>query len=189
MEVIEAEPVDEESLQEEIARYKRLLGLCVLAIWILLAYVRWIVALLERTCIHWKQQAHFWESMFRRAKEKAAATEAALRQRIAALEAELRRWDPRERGRSTETTYPGAAERPRGQRKRGHARGQPPPPRRDHSHLPVVEETLDVPAEQRCCATCGEPYTEFPGTDDGEILEIDVRAYRRRYRRRRYRRG
>jgi transposase len=30
-------------------------------------------------------------------------------------------------------------------------------------------------------------FAPFPGTDDGEILEIDVRAYRRVYRRRRYR--
>jgi transposase len=31
------------------------------------------------------------------------------------------------------------------------------------------------------------PFAPFPGTEEGEILELDVRAYRRVYRRRRYR--
>ena len=45
-----------------------------------------------------------------------------------------------------------------------------------------------LPQEQRRCPNCHRPYADFPGTDDGEIIEIDVRAYRRHYRRHRYRR-
>ena len=38
------------------------------------------------------------------------------------------------------------------------------------------------------CPVCGEPLSPFPGTDDCEVLEVEVRAYRRLIRRRRYRR-
>jgi transposase len=51
----------------------------------------------------------------------------------------------------------------------------------------VVEHVLDLPAEQRRCSCCGRPFEPFPGTEDSEVLEVEVRAYRRRYRRRRYR--
>jgi transposase len=45
-----------------------------------------------------------------------------------------------------------------------------------------------LPNSQQCCSCCGEPLAEIPGSADGDILEIDVRAHRRRYHRRRYRR-
>jgi transposase len=53
--------------------------------------------------------------------------------------------------------------------------------------LPVQEEVVTLPEGQRSCARCGQPFAALEATDDGEILEIDVRAYRRRYRRQRYR--
>ena len=69
----------------------------------------------------------------------------------------------------------------------GQQRGRPSPPRRDYSHLPVVLQELELPADQQQCTQCGHPFTSFPGTADSELLEIEVRAYRRRYRRHRYR--
>jgi transposase len=82
------------------------------------------------------------------------------------------------------TTTTSTPKRPRGQQ-----RGRPSPPRRCYDHLPSVEEVLDIPPAQQRCPGCGEPWLPFPGTEDAELLEIDVRAYRRVYRRRRYRSG
>jgi transposase len=76
---------------------------------------------------------------------------------------------------------------PQPPRPRGQQRGRPSPPRRDHSHLPVVIHELQLPADQQQCPHCGQPFVPFPGTADSELLEIEVRAYRRRYRRYRYR--
>jgi transposase len=45
-----------------------------------------------------------------------------------------------------------------------------------------------LPKDQQCCADCGQPFEDIPGTAAGDILEIDVRAHRRRYHRQRYRR-
>jgi transposase len=82
------------------------------------------------------------------------------------------------------TTATTPAKRPRGQQP-----GRPGPTRRCYDHLPAVEETVTIPAEEQHCPACGQSWLPFPGTEDAELLEIDVRAYRRVYRRRRYRPG
>jgi len=53
--------------------------------------------------------------------------------------------------------------------------------------LPATEELLALPLDQQCCAACGQPFADFPGTDDSTLLEIAVKAHRRVIRRRRYR--
>ena len=69
----------------------------------------------------------------------------------------------------------------------GQQRGGPSPKRRDYSHLPAVVEDKVLPPDQCHCSRCGQPFADFPGTEDSTILEIDVRAHRRVIRRRRYR--
>ena len=53
------------------------------------------------------------------------------------------------------------------------------------AHLPQRIETVGLDSPQ--CPACGEALNEFPGTEDSEVLEIEVKAYRRLIRRRRYR--
>ncbi len=47
----------------------------------------------------------------------------------------------------------------------------------------------DLAEADKRCPCCGEPLLPFPGTEDSEVLEIEVRAYRRRIHRKRYRPG
>jgi transposase len=72
-------------------------------------------------------------------------------------------------------------------KKRGAEPGHAGHPRRDYSHLPVAEECISLPEASGMCPTCGKPVAWMGTTEDSELLEIDVRAYRRRIRRRRYR--
>lgn len=75
-------------------------------------------------------------------------------------------------------------------RKRGHQRGRPSPKRRDQSHLAVHEELYDLADSQRFCATCGLPFIEMPDTEDSSLIETqEVRGYRRRIRRKKYKPG
>ena len=92
-------------------------------------------------------------------------------------------------GRKAETpaTVDGPDRPTRSPRPRGQRRGKPGPKRRDYSHLPAVEQVVELPAEQQRCAGCGAPFVAFPGTDNTTILEVEVRAHRRVYRRRRCR--
>ena len=96
--------------------------------------------------------------------------------------------------RKTETsaaTAPAASDAPHAdpppRQPRGQQRGGPSPKRRDYSHLPAVVEDKVLPPDQCHCSRCGQPFADFPGTEDSTILEIDVRAHRRVIRRRRYR--
>ena len=72
-------------------------------------------------------------------------------------------------------------------KERGAQRGHVGQGRRDYSHLPVEEEFVSLPEESLACSICGKPATRMSATEDSEVLEIDVRAHRRRIQRRRYR--
>lgn len=144
---------------------------------------------LEQEFEPWRQAAYY-KAMHQRALQR----ETQLQAEVQRLEALLRLREQQLFGRKSETgaaTAPTAPEptpadatprRPRGQQP-----GRPGPKRRDHSHLPAVVEEHRLPPEQSGCTKCGQPFAEFPGTEDAEILEIDVRAHRRVIRRHRYR--
>jgi transposase len=143
---------------------------------------------LEREFEPWRQAA-YWRAMHRRALERQTQLQA----EVARLQALLRMPEQQLFGRKTETaaaTEPAtpppnpAAPSPR---PRGQQCGRPGPKRRDYSHLPAEPEDCRLPPEQCRCARCGQPFADFPGTEDSIILEIDVRAHRRVIRRRRYR--
>ena len=143
---------------------------------------------LEQEFEPWRQAA-YWKAMHRRALER----EAQLQAEIQRLEALVRLREQQLFGRKTETSAATAsaasdashADSPPRQ-PRGQQRGQPSPRRRDYSHLPDVVEDKVLPPDQCRCARCGQPFADFPGTEDSTILEIDVRAHRRVIRRRRY---
>ena len=69
-------------------------------------------------------------------------------------------------------------------RPRGQQRGRPGPKRRDYSHLPAVVEDHELLPERCRCSQCGQPFMDFPGTEDSIVLEVEVRAHRRVIRRR-----
>ena len=132
------------------------------------------------------RQASYWRKQHERARDR----EGRLKERIKHLEAQARLLNQKIFGKSSESKTgtesakqpdPAVSKRPRGQQP-----GQPNPPKRKHNQLPVVEEILDLPDEQRHCSCCGLPFAEFPGTEDSEILEVDVKAHRRLIRRKRY---
>jgi transposase len=118
---------------------------------------------------------------------------------IEQLQAEVKQLKSRQFGRRTEKSSRGSTDRsntlpgeedatPPPVRKRGRQPGQKAPERRGYEYLPVVEELIVLPAEQCVCEKCGAPRIA-QGTEDSEQIEIDVKAYRRRFRRQRYRRG
>jgi transposase len=155
---------------------------------------------LVREILELRQRANYWESCFRRVKEREEALqqqakerEEALQQQIQQLQAEIRDLHQRFTGGGSKTSRtknnlatppadPSKLKRPRGQQP-----GNPGPRRRDHEHLPLVPEIIELPQDQRVCRCCGKPFATMEQTDDGDILEIEVRAYRRRYQRQRYR--
>ena len=72
-------------------------------------------------------------------------------------------------------------------RKRGGQKGGAGHGRRDYSHLPEEEEFVEVSPDERICSRCGKPLAEMSDTEDSEQIEIEVRVYRHKMRRKRYR--
>ncbi len=133
----------------------------------------------------WRRIA-YWQAMHARAVER----EDRHKERIRELEAQIRLLNRKVFGKSSEAkSGPEAAApvRPAGpKRPRGQQPGRPIPPKRSHGRLPAVEEVRDLPEGERLCGCCGLPFAEFPGTEDSEILEVEVKAHRRVVRRKRY---
>src|SRR4051812_10891417 len=127
----------------------------------------------------WRQAA-YWKAQHRRALER----EAQLKAEVARLQALLRLREQQLFGRKAETasaTQPAAPLAtpidPPPRRLRGQQPGKPGPKRRDYSHLPAVVEDHRLAPEQCRCSRCGQPFDDFPGTEDSILLEIDVRAH------------
>jgi transposase len=147
---------------------------------------------LRRENAELRQQVGYWKAMHARAVQRAEPLEAELEQ----LRGENRKLQDQLFGRTSET----ASSQDRSNRldgeedpapsaplKRGQRNDRPGPTRRDYSHLPVVEELRELPAEQRVCPQCGAALAPS-NTEDSEQLEVEVRADRRHIRRRRYQR-
>jgi transposase len=148
---------------------------------------------LERENLELRQQVGYWKSRHRDALVRVAALE----QKVEQLEGEKRQLQADLFGRRSETQAGNDrsndlddpqddSQKPK--RNRGQQPGNPGPKRRDYSHLPGREQFVELPPEQSVCPCCGLPLLPLSDTEDAEQIEIEVSAYRRVIRRRRYRR-
>jgi transposase len=149
---------------------------------------------LERDNLELRQQAGYWKSRHRDALDRVSALE----QKVEQLEGEKRQLQADLFGRRSEV-QPGTdrsndledprddSQRPK--RGRGQQPGNPGPKRRDYSHLPAREITIELTPERSVCPCCGLPLLPLSDTEDAEQIEIEVSAYRRVIHRRRYRRA
>jgi transposase len=148
---------------------------------------------LERENLELRQQVGYWKHCHRAALGRVAALE----QKVEQLEGEKRQLQADLFGRRSETQRvtdrsndldDPQADFQKTKRNRGQQPGNPGPKRRDYSHLPVHETVVELPSEQCVCPCCGLPLLGLSATEDSEQIEIEVSAYRRVIRRRRYRR-
>jgi transposase len=120
--------------------------------------------------------------------ESAAQREQTLQRELEYARGRIRDLEQRLFGRKSERQWVIDNQQPRsaaGLRRRGQQRGAPGHGRRPATDLPIYEEIVAMASP--CCPKCGKALAEFPGTEDSEVLEIQVKAYRRGIRRRRYR--
>jgi transposase len=155
------------------------------------AQLRAEVDTLRRDNLELRQQAGYWKRMHARALERLTAVQQEnehLRGEVARLNAQLFGQKSEKQTRKDRSNHldglddeddedPQAkpAQRPR--------KG---PKRRDYSHLPAREQAVELPEAEQVCPRCGQPWRERGDTEDSEQIEIEVQAYRRVIRRRRY---
>ncbi|MDI6773541.1 MAG: IS66 family transposase [bacterium] len=130
-------------------------------------------------------EAVYWRVMHGRA----VAREGQLKVEIVDLKAKLRQRERELFGRKSEQSK-GKNQSQEGeaaQRRRGQQRGSRGHGRRRHVELPAVEESYDLDPAQRRCPRCQRAFEALAGSEDSEVVEVEVRAYRRVIRRQRYR--
>jgi transposase len=151
------------------------------------------VQVLRRDNCELRQQVGYWKSMQARALERSAALEQEnhqLRGEVARLNAQLfgqksEKQSPKDRSNQLDglEDEDGSAA---GSTTKTAPRPRTGPKRRDFRHLPAHEEFVELPEAEQVCPRCGRPWRERSDTEDSEQIEIDVKAYRRVFRRRRY---
>ena len=147
------------------------------------------VAKLRHENIELRQQANFRKSVHARAVQRAEQLEAKLQQ-LSAENSQLKAevfGRKTEKSASTDRSNQLEGEFKFRPRKRGQRKNNPGPQRRNYDHLPMVEELYELSEDRRTCPECGSVYSPI-NTEDSEQIEIEVRAYRRLIRRRRYKR-
>lgn len=140
-----------------------------------------------------KQKANYWETQFKKLKLR----DVELNEELEALKAKLRKREQQLFGRSSEKSTsksdaaPNATEGSKPlKKKRGQQPGSQGHGRRNYGALPEVIENHERPEAATLCACCGLAYEDTCITEDSTILEIvDVKAYRRTIRRKKYRRA
>lgn len=150
-------------------------------------------------------EAQYWKGLYRKAQEcreelerrcerrlerqahEAEERERGLRQELEGARGRIRDLEKRLFGKKSERRWAveDGIDTECGVRPRGQQRGKPGHGRRMHPELSSRAEIIEIPTA--FCSTCGLQWQEFPGTEDCEVLEIEVQAHRRSIRRKRYR--
>lgn len=142
----------------------------------------------ERRVARQARHEQQYRRLFGRLKAQFAQREAQLVAELELANARVRALQQRVFGRKSERSK-GASER-RGQAMQGHkSRGQQPGATgHGRTSLPRLPGRVEVVGlDDARCPQCGQALQDFPGTEDCEVIEIEVQAYRRVSRRRRYR--
>jgi len=139
-----------------------------------------------------RQQAGYWKSRLERLQGKLQALEAEneqLRGENRKLQDQLfaRKSEKHSKDRCSNVLEDPDEAAAASKRSRGQQLGGKGPKRRDYTHLPAREETVELPEAERVCPQCGRPRVELGSSEDSEQIEIETTIVRRVIRRQRYR--
>ena len=146
---------------------------------------------LEVQVRRWRYEAHCWQSHFDAAKQRQRELEAEnaeLKAKLKLREKQLfeRKSEKAKGSKQAQSEDKQTSGNPRGQQK-GKARENSS--RRDYSHLPAKEEYYDVDEAQQTCPLCGQVNDLIASEDESEIIEIEVKGYRRKIIKKKRRKG
>ena len=145
-----------------------------------------LVVITKQELIELKHQAAYWRGQHAQIKRKFESQKAELVLKDAQIKDLQNRAfgkkSEKSNKRGSESNADASSGRSKGQQlgTRGHGRT----PRPD---LPVEDEILDLPEEEKKCATCGLPHRRCEALDEtSDVIEVEVKAHIRRYHRSTY---
>jgi len=140
---------------------------------------------LKKKVVELRSEANMWRAQHKRAKGR----EEQHKKEIQHLKAKLRLREQQLFGKKTEKAKskkdPKAS--PKGKRKRGQQEGNRGPKRRDFSHLEERVEVMDLAESEKCCMHCGSTFADTGMTSDSKQVEIEIKGYVRKIKRKQYR--
>ncbi len=146
------------------------------------------VTMSKQDYIELRHRASYWEIQHGRAKAKIAQLE----QELVVKDGNIKDLQNRLFGKQSEKPVALKSEKgnppePPSNRRRGQQPGRGGHGRTQRPHLPVVTEERDLSVPETCCAQGGLPHRRNPALDEqSEVIEVEVKAHRRRYRRQSY---
>ena len=150
------------------------------------------VVLTQVEHIELKHKGTYWQAQHGRLQQKCADLE----QKLSTAEATIRDLKQRLYGKKSEKkacqrdsasspdsshSTPDSPPRSRGQQQGSHGHGRTKRP-----DLPVIPEVRDVAEDDKQCPCCGQAYHALAQSEDSEVVEIEVKAYTRRIKRKKY---
>lgn len=134
-----------------------------------------------------RSEKAWWEAMHSKLKESYEQ----LQQENKDLKAKLRLRERQLFGEKSEQgkNHNEQQEEEKKKKKRGQQKGTPGHGRKKRDKLPVIDDFRDLPEEEKFCPCCGLPYDPLSDTEDSDVVEVNVQAHVRRYRRKKYKRA
>jgi transposase len=148
-----------------------------------------MVAITQHELTELKRERAFYKSQW----EAACKREDVQKKKVEKLEGQLRDLKHLHFGKKSEAgskkseANPDESEAETIKRPRGQQHGSSGHGRTERPNLPVVREDHEL--HGKVCAHCNLPYVPFPGHEESDIVEIEVKAYCRRIIRHRYHRN
>jgi transposase len=131
-----------------------------------------------------KTAVHYWHAQHYRAIQR----ETELKLELEQAKAEIRLLKQKRFGKAKETNKQNESEAQKNIRNRGQQPGSQGHGRKKQE-LEEIDEIIELVKDANHCATCQTPYKPIGITEDSEIIEIAVKGYKRKIRRRKYCRG
>ena len=149
-----------------------------------------IITLTQQEHVKLKWDVNYWKSQYKQVRQKNED----LKLEFESAHARIRDLEQRLYGKKSEKGVskkdnPGTSDHTRTPRSRGQQKGSKGHGRTPRPDLPIIEEEHDIAPEDRLCPICKEPYPLRSQTEDSDIVEIKVKGYIRRVKRKMYAQG
>jgi transposase len=139
-----------------------------------------LVFLTQKELTKLKWAGNYWKAQF----ERAVKREEQLKKQLEEQKGIVRDLQQRVFGKKSEKNSKKKDSNPNKdqpeKRKRGSKKGSPGHGRTSRPDLPIIKEKLDIPRDSRICRECGLAYSPFPGDEESDIFEVQVKAHIRR---------
>ena len=133
-----------------------------------------------------RAEVGYWRTLHVKALERCEV----LQKKIDQLKARIKWLSQKLFGKSSEKPKGGSQKNKDGTKKPKKSKGKQPGSqgfgRTPMGQLPVIDEIHELPEDKVCCSHCKKPFAPLPGTEDSEEVEIEIKAHRRRIRRKCY---